>query len=335
MHVSGPHTNLSLVYDGQGDRLRSYEQGSRRRRCATRHRTSPAGSAPGRARAGGLRLPEPRHRRGPAVRYTFATTRSHLPGHRPAGQRAAGHRPSRRDHRRGRLRCLGHRPPQQPAAWRDAAGRAAGRARPSASPGSSTTPGRAPMRCGPGTTTRARGASRARTRWPNPQVPVTINPYEYAGNMPTDVTDPSGQGWASRAQSMPMMPTVTDLQQSAIGGPLTRDVQLAVPRDRLGHRAEAPRLLGTGVQEAGLWAGAGSAVRPGGGTSSAAAARAPATLGYGPISSIRQPVPTGTSSTSRQRQAKNRLFGAPRSNHHRVRGSTGGLVAVGKSCLRT
>ena len=29
----------------------------------------------------------------------------------------------------------------------------------------------------------------------SPQVPVTINPYEYAGNMPTGVTDPSGQGW--------------------------------------------------------------------------------------------------------------------------------------------
>ena len=29
----------------------------------------------------------------------------------------------------------------------------------------------------------------------SPQVPVTINPYEYAGNMPSEVTDPSGQGW--------------------------------------------------------------------------------------------------------------------------------------------
>ena len=29
----------------------------------------------------------------------------------------------------------------------------------------------------------------------DPQVPVTIDPYEYAGQMPTDVSDPSGQDW--------------------------------------------------------------------------------------------------------------------------------------------
>src|SRR6185312_5483066 len=27
------------------------------------------------------------------------------------------------------------------------------------------------------------------------QLPVTTNPYEYAGNMVTGTTDPSGQGW--------------------------------------------------------------------------------------------------------------------------------------------
>ncbi len=30
----------------------------------------------------------------------------------------------------------------------------------------------------------------------DPQVPVTIDPYQYARNVPTDVTDASGQGWA-------------------------------------------------------------------------------------------------------------------------------------------
>jgi RHS repeat-associated protein len=29
----------------------------------------------------------------------------------------------------------------------------------------------------------------------DPRVPVTLDPYEYAGDMPTDITDPSGQGW--------------------------------------------------------------------------------------------------------------------------------------------
>jgi RHS repeat-associated protein len=50
----------------------------------------------------------------------------------------------------------------------------------------------------------------------DPQVPVTINPYEYAGNMPTGMTDPSGQGW--------VWPGATNVfgdyqQQTAIGGP--------------------------------------------------------------------------------------------------------------------
>ncbi len=30
---------------------------------------------------------------------------------------------------------------------------------------------------------------------PTPDVPVTQNPYEYAGQQPTRITDPSGRSW--------------------------------------------------------------------------------------------------------------------------------------------
>ena len=49
----------------------------------------------------------------------------------------------------------------------------------------------------------------------SPQVPVTINPYEYAGNMPTGVTDPSGQGWTFPDLGTPFGDYQ---QQSAIAG---------------------------------------------------------------------------------------------------------------------
>ncbi len=52
------------------------------------------------------------------------------------------------------------------------------------------------MTCGPGSTARSEGQFESVDPLPaDPQVPVTLDPYQYAGNMPTDVRDPSGQGW--------------------------------------------------------------------------------------------------------------------------------------------
>ena len=49
----------------------------------------------------------------------------------------------------------------------------------------------------------------------DPQVPVTIDPYEYAGNMPTDVTDPSGQGWVPQTLT-PAPGTDTDIEANFV-----------------------------------------------------------------------------------------------------------------------
>ena len=101
----GPGTDLALVYDGQGDRLRSIEAGGPLpvRRDEARDLAGGRSEQPGRRRAGRLRLPQPRQRHGAAQPLRPGHYPQHLPGDGPAGQRAAGHRPVR-GHDRGGLR---------------------------------------------------------------------------------------------------------------------------------------------------------------------------------------------------------------------------------------
>jgi RHS repeat-associated protein len=51
---------------------------------------------------------------------------------------------------------------------------------------------------------------------PDMQVPLTINPYAYAGNMPTEITDPSGRGWVFPRDYA--NPRGDYAEESAIGG---------------------------------------------------------------------------------------------------------------------
>ena len=52
------------------------------------------------------------------------------------------------------------------------------------------------------------------------QEPITYDPYEYAGQMPVGITDPSGAGWVFPTKDLGSLGATTDYaEQSAIGGP--------------------------------------------------------------------------------------------------------------------
>ena len=195
--IVGPGTNLTLLYDGQGDRLRSYERGTPT--WTLRNEAQDLAGGPQRAgvrRHRRLRLPQPRRRLGPAVLVHAGHSPHHLPG-APTCWAACAWPPTRAVPRsaRGPTTPGAARAPVRRRLRGDAAGRAAGVA-PFGYAGQQRD-------AGPGTyAMRARrydpSTGRFQSQDPlaySPQVPVTINPYEYAGNMPTGTTDPSGLGW--------------------------------------------------------------------------------------------------------------------------------------------
>ena len=201
--IVGPGTNLTLLYDGQGDRLRSYERGT------------PTWTLRNEAQdlAGGLSA---------LVSDGTADYAYLSPGDGSAPLSAYAPGTSRATYLGTDL--LGSvRLATDPAGATIGAGAydAWGNARPYTG-GSGATQlaglqGVAPFGyagqqrdAGPGTyAMRARRYDPATGRFQSqdplaysPQVPVTINPYEYAGDMPTGVTDPSGQGWALPGSSL-------------------------------------------------------------------------------------------------------------------------------------
>ena len=195
-HISGPGTNLTLLYDGQGDRLRSYERGT------------PTWTLRNEAQdlAGGLSALvsdgtadyaylSPGDGSAPLSSYTPATSRATYLATDLLGSVRLATDPSGATIGAGAYDAWGV---ARPYTGTSGATQLAG------------LQGVAPFGyagqqrdAGPGTyAMRARRYDPATGRFQSedplaysPQVPVTINPYAYAGNMPTGVTDPSGQGW--------------------------------------------------------------------------------------------------------------------------------------------
>ena len=198
-HIVGPGTNLTLLYDGQGDRLRSYERGT------------PTWTLRNEAQdlAGGLSALvsdgtadyaylAPGDGSAPLSAYTPGTARATYLATDLLGSVRLATDPSGATIGAGAY-----------DAWGVARAYTGG----SGATQLAGLQGVAPFGyagqqrdAGPGTyAMRARRYDPATGRFQSqdplaysPQVPVTINPYEYAGNMPTGVTDPSGQGWVQQ-----------------------------------------------------------------------------------------------------------------------------------------
>ena len=214
--VQGPTTNVSYVYDGQGDRLRSYEQ----------YGPTPVLTNDVQDLAGGLSdlvsdgtvdytYLEPGTGAAPVAAYNQSTTRSTYLATDLLGSVRLATDPTGAMIGAGAYGAWGvYRPYQGTNGPTQLAGLRA-----------SSPFGYAGQYydSGPGTySMRARQYDPAQDRFLSqdpqsyaPQVPVTLNPYEYAGNMVTGITDPSGKGWV---YPDPTIPFGDYQQQSIIGG---------------------------------------------------------------------------------------------------------------------
>jgi len=83
----------------------------------------------------------------------------------------------------------------------------------------------------------------------SPQVPVTINPYEYAGDMPTGVTDPSGQGWVWPGQTC----CFADYQQQSLIGGQAEGITPVGSVAADGYAGLLQRALGGGTDTRAFW----------------------------------------------------------------------------------
>ncbi len=197
-NVVGPGTNVSYVYDGQGARLRSYEQSG----------TTPVLSNDAQDLAGGLSdlvsdgtndytYLDPGAGEAPTAAYTVGTSRTTYLASDVLGSVRLATDPTGAVIGAGAYDAWGV---YQPNTGANGATQLAGL--------QAVSPfGYAGQYYDAGAGTydmRAREYNPAQGRFLNedpqsfdPQVPVTINPYEYAGDMVTGTTDPSGQGWTA------------------------------------------------------------------------------------------------------------------------------------------
>ena len=249
-HITGPGTNLTLLYDGQGDRLRSYERGT-----ATWTLRNEAQDL-----AGGLSALvsdgtadyaylSPGDGSAPLSSYTPGTARASYLATDLLGSVRLATDPA------GATIGVGAYD-----AW--------GVARPyTGGPGATQLAGLqgvAPFGyagqqrdAGPGTyAMRARRYDPTQGRFQSqdplaysPQVPVTINPYEYAGNMPTGVTDPSGQGWVWPGQTC----CFADYQQQSLIGGQAEGITPAGSVAADGYAGLLQRALGGGTDTRAFW----------------------------------------------------------------------------------
>ena len=205
-HVVGPGTDLGLVYDGQGDRLRSYELGGAAPvlRDEAQDLVGGMGTGPGGSRGLSALVSDgradyaylgPGDGSAPLAGYTPSTSRSTYLATDLLGSVRLATDPSG-----ATIGAGGY------DAWDNA--------RPYGGAGGTTLlaglQASAPFGyagqqydAGPGTYgMRARQYDPAQGRFqstdpqaPSQGYPVTLNPYQYAGDMVTGTTDPSGRGW--------------------------------------------------------------------------------------------------------------------------------------------
>ena len=169
VQITGPSTNETFVYDGQGDRLRAYDLSGPTPVLANDAQDVAAGMSDlvSDGSSDYIYL-SPGSGQAPLVGYNLSTQRATTLGTDLLGSVRLVTDPTGAVIGAGRLRCLGQRAAQpghaQPAParryWPDCKG-----ASPSATPGNTTTPVPARMTCGPGSTARSRGSSRASIPW--------------------------------------------------------------------------------------------------------------------------------------------------------------------------
>ncbi len=193
--VTGPTTNVSYVYDGQGDRLRSYEQ----------YGPTPVLFNDAQDLAGGLSdlvsdgtadytYLTPGIGAAPLSAYNQASTRSTYLATDVLGSVRLATDPTGAVIGAGAYDAWGvYRPYRGSSGATQLAGL---QSVPFGYAGQyyDSGPGTYSMRARQYDPTQGRFTSQDPQSY-DPQVPVTMNPYEYAGNMVTQTTDPSGQGW--------------------------------------------------------------------------------------------------------------------------------------------
>ncbi|HVC79789.1 MAG TPA: RHS repeat-associated core domain-containing protein [Chloroflexota bacterium] len=194
--VQGPTTNVSYVYDGQGDRLRSYEQ----------YGPTPVLTNDVQDLAAGLSdlvsdgtadytYLTPGSGQAPVSAYTQSTTRSSYLGSDLLGSVRLATDPTGAVIGAGAYDAWGvYRPYQGASGPIQLAGLQASSPFGYAGQYYDSGPGTYGMRAREYNPVQGRFISQDPQPYA-PQVPVTMNPYEYAGDMVTQTTDPSGQGW--------------------------------------------------------------------------------------------------------------------------------------------
>ena len=190
--MSGPATNESFVYDGQGDRLRAYDQSSANYQLHTLVQDLRPGGMSGLLSDGAADYAYADFGVGaaPVARMDAGSSQGAYLATDLLGSGAPGHQPLRPDPRRGQPTTPGAPPGRSPPT---PPGRCCSPGCRPAAPfgyaGQPTTPGRARTACGPGSTTRAQG----RFQSVDPLLARTGQPYAYANDQPTLLTDPGGQ----------------------------------------------------------------------------------------------------------------------------------------------
>ncbi|HUY56149.1 MAG TPA: SBBP repeat-containing protein [Candidatus Nanopelagicaceae bacterium] len=219
--VQGPTTNVSYVYDGQGDRLRSYEQ----------YGPTPVLINDAQDLTGGMSdlvsdgtadytYLTPGSGQAPVSAYTQASTRSTYLATDVLGSVRLATDPTGALIGAGAYDAWGvYRPYTGPNGPTQLAGLQASSPFGYAGQYYDSEPGTYSMRARAYNPVQGRFLSQDPQSY-DPQVPVTLNPYEYAGDMVTQTTDPSGRGW-NLDQSMvdPQNTGNTDYtEESTIGG---------------------------------------------------------------------------------------------------------------------
>ena len=220
VRTTGPGTDIGYVYDGQGDRLRSYERGTPVWQLRTTVQDLANGGLSAALAEGGVDYAylEPGDGAAPVSGFDTAAGRVTYLGADLLGSVTLATSPSGATIGAGSYDAWGN-------ARADAGQTLLARLR------AATPFGFAGQRydAGPGTyDLRARRYDPATGRFqaqdplaPTDTVPVTLNPYEYAGDMPTNVTDPSGMGWVWQGGA-------DQVEQSAIAGQFIENLQLGL-----------------------------------------------------------------------------------------------------------
>ncbi|HUY53913.1 MAG TPA: RHS repeat-associated core domain-containing protein, partial [Candidatus Nanopelagicaceae bacterium] len=219
--VQGPTTNVSYVYDGQGDRLRSYEQDGPTPVLTNDVQDLAAGMSDlvsdGTADYTYL---TPGSGQAPVSAYNQSTTRSSYLATDVLGSVRLATDPTGAVIGAGAYDAWSvYRPNQGASGPTQLAGLQASSPFGYAGQYYDSGPGTYAMRARQYDPTQGRFLSQDPLAYA-PEVPVTMNPYEYAGNRVTQTTDPSGRGWNWDQSTVDRTNTGnTDYtQESAIGG---------------------------------------------------------------------------------------------------------------------